>query len=48
MRRGVKSSFTIRIDRSFTASIGRKFTNAFDLSAKTPATACVCCVRNVD
>jgi hypothetical protein len=39
MKRRVKSSFTIRVDQTFTSSRQPAFTNAFDQPLKTPAIA---------
>jgi hypothetical protein len=48
MIRVVKGSFTIGVERMFTASRRRAFTNARDHTVKIPASACVWCARNVD
>jgi hypothetical protein len=48
MIRARKSSFTIRVDRMFTASREAAFTNARQCPVETLAIACVCPARNAD
>jgi hypothetical protein len=43
-----KSSFIIFVDRIFTSSIGRAFTNACDATREKPAIACVWRACNAD
>jgi len=42
------NSFIIFIDRIFTTSVERAFTNVFDAFAASQAIACLCRVRHAD